>query len=330
MRPPVVSVILPTFNRLHYLRPAVDSVFAQTFSDWQLIIADDGSACETAAYLETLADLPRVKLIYLTHTGIPSAVRNAALRAAEGQYIAFLDSDDVWLPKKLEVQIASHRARTDRRWSYTAVTRIGKCGEILPGELEQHRALYRGNIFEQLLTLQAGVAAPSVMAERSLIDEVGGFDENQLYFEEYDLWLRLSLLSEVGVVEEPTVLVRSHDEHYSADRVRVYKARFRLLERISSRATTPHLQSVLRTEHAKTAASLAAAYAAADQRAEALRMLWISRECAWRSRGWRRRAVATIYRAATTPCVREIVRSCRALLGRSTSIQRKSAEMRIE
>src|ERR1700732_1465702 len=106
MTAPVVSIILPTFNRLKYLRPAIDSVFAQTLADWELLIADDGSDEETRAYLEHLGGLPRVKLIWLAHSGNPSAVRNAALREARGDYIAFLDSDDVWLPSKLERQVA--------------------------------------------------------------------------------------------------------------------------------------------------------------------------------------------------------------------------------
>src|SRR5258708_34074473 len=117
MTTPAISIILPTFNRLKYLRLAVDSVFAQTFADWELLIADDGSDEETRAYLRGLENLPRVKVIWLSHSGNPSAVRNAALREARGDYIAFLDSDDMWMPAKLEPQIyvltASHRRWLD-------------------------------------------------------------------------------------------------------------------------------------------------------------------------------------------------------------------------
>jgi len=311
MRPPAVSVILPTYNRVKYLRPAVESVFAQTLSDWELIIADDGSEGETADYLESLANLPGVKLLRLPHTGNPGAVRNAALRAARGEYVAFLDSDDLWLPRKLELQLALQRSSKGRRWSYTAVRRIDKSGEIMPSEATQRRILYEGAIFEQLLTFEVGVGAPSVMAERSLIDEVGGFDENQLYYEEYDLWLRLSLVSEVGLIDEPVVRIRSHDEHYSADRVRVYKARFRLLDKIAGLASGSHLRSVLRLERAKNAAVLAAAHAASGHGTEALRMLWRSRECAWHSRMWWWRASTTIARAVAPSWVRGAVRSYR-------------------
>src|SRR2546423_477819 len=97
---PVVSIILPTFNRLKFLRPAVDSVFAQTFTDWELIIADDGSDAETSTYLATVDNPPRTRVLWRSHTGIPAAVRNAALREAAGTYVAFLDSDDLWVPQK--------------------------------------------------------------------------------------------------------------------------------------------------------------------------------------------------------------------------------------
>jgi len=119
MTTPTVSIVLPTFNRLPYLRAAVDSVFAQSFQDWELIIADDGSDAETSAYLQTVAGMPRVKLLCLPHTGNPPAVRNAALREAHAEYVAFLDSDDIWLPRKLESQLASLRCRPTRKWSYT-------------------------------------------------------------------------------------------------------------------------------------------------------------------------------------------------------------------
>ena len=91
---PLVSVIVPTFNRLLYLRPAVASVFAQTLVDWELIIADDGSDEHTRAYLSALQSEPRVSIIWLPHCGNPAAVRNRALRQARGEYLAFLDSDD--------------------------------------------------------------------------------------------------------------------------------------------------------------------------------------------------------------------------------------------
>src|SRR5262245_55647877 len=98
---PVVSIVLPAFNRLVYLRAAVASVFKQSFTDWELIIGDDGSDEDTRAYLGTLDQPPRVKVLWLAHTGNPAVVRNAALLEAKGEFVAFIDSDDEWLPDKL-------------------------------------------------------------------------------------------------------------------------------------------------------------------------------------------------------------------------------------
>src|SRR5689334_20872261 len=108
---PLVSVVLPTFNRLRFLEPAIESVYAQTFTDWELIVADDGSDPDTRRYLQTVANHPRVRVLWLSHTGWPATVRNAALLQAVGEYVAFFDSDDLWMAQKLERQIEALRAR---------------------------------------------------------------------------------------------------------------------------------------------------------------------------------------------------------------------------
>jgi glycosyltransferase involved in cell wall biosynthesis len=305
---PAVSIVLPTFNRLPFLRESVDSVFAQTFQEWELIIADDGSNGETLAYLNSLEQMPRVRLLRLTHTGNPSAVRNAALREARGRYVAFLDSDDVWMPDKLHVQTAAHQTCLERRWSYTALERIDAAGEPMRDGLGGGWVPHHGAIFEQLLTIDAAVATPTVMVERGLMDQAIGFDEQQPYFEDYELWLRLSLLSDVIVIDAPLVKIRNHAQHYSADRVRVYQARFRLLEKIAGHAQTRRLRAVLHLERAKNAASLALVAAVAGRRPLALWMLWRSRSCAWHSRAWWPRAGSTLARALAPRWLQEIIR----------------------
>ena len=132
MLTPDVSIILPTFNRLTYLREAIDSVLAQTYTDWELIIADDGSADETRTFLRSIRD-GRVKTLWLRHCGNPGAVRNRALAEAKGIYLAFLDSDDIWTPRKLEIQLNLTRSRGDRRWSYTRDRPIESAAICCPG-----------------------------------------------------------------------------------------------------------------------------------------------------------------------------------------------------
>jgi glycosyltransferase involved in cell wall biosynthesis len=281
---PTVSIILPTFNRPEYLRSAVDSVFAQTFIDWDLIIADDGSDERTRTYLRTLVSDPRIKIIWLPHSGNPGAVRNAALRDATGEYIAFLDSDDLWRPTKLERQIASLRSNNNCHWSYTSYDRIGESGELIYPDA-QPMAPHRGAIFESLLTLEAEVSTPAVVVERRLLAEVGGFDEAQFLWEDYDLWLRLALHSDVDLIDEPLTRLRSHEQHYSSSGTRNQEDRLRLLKKMQLLATGAHLCSVMGRLIAERTLNLARLYANSDRRAAAMTL---ARGClhSWRYPIW--------------------------------------------
>ena len=283
---PAVSVILPTFNRLQHLRPAVDSVFAQTYDDWELVIADDGSDEETRAYLSSLAVLPRVNVLWLPHSGNPGAVRNAALREARGEYIAFLDSDDLWMPSKLEIQMGALRAGPCRHWSYTAINHINDAGAQINAALSASWVYYEGNIFQSLLTLKAGVAMPTVIVSRKILEQVGGFDECQGQHEDYHLWLRLAMRCEVGVIRQPLACVRCHNEHFSDFGIGALIARGRMLERILTLVTDSDRRTAVRTERARNAALLAAANAAAGNRSAAWRTLADSRRFSWRCAVW--------------------------------------------
>ena len=169
---PSVSVILPTFNRLNYLRCAVASVFDQTLPDWELVIADDGSDEETRAYLRGLASEHRVSVIWLVHCGNPAAVRNCAIRHARGEYLAFPGFRRRVAADKLARQIGALRGCTTRRWSYTAGITIDANGE--PCEQAAIPRPHRGAILESLLLHQVSIWTPTVVAERRLVLEVGG------------------------------------------------------------------------------------------------------------------------------------------------------------
>lgn len=238
---PTVSVILPTFNRLHFLKLSIASVYAQTFPDWELIIADDGSTDETPAYLRSIEGL-NVRIMWLAHSGNPSRVRNAAINAACGHYLAFLDSDDIWSPEKLERQVAAMRASPQSRWSYTACDHIDADGrQLLKRSPDGIRP--EGWIFDQLLTLSIGIAMPTVLAERALVDEVGRFDEQQLFGEFHDFCLRLSLKSQVLTLREQLCSVRRHGEHYSADQIADAVGWIRLYEKMAALTSNANLRS---------------------------------------------------------------------------------------
>lgn len=281
-----MTVILPTYNRLHYLRQAVQSVLAQTFTDWELIIADDGSDEQTRAYLGGCEALPRVRVMLLLRLGNPGAVRNVALREARGEYIAFLDSDDLWMPAKLELQLAALQASSDCQWSYTDHIRINHAGDSINSERNPRRVLYTGHIFEHLMKLQVGVAMPTVMVRRQLLERVGGFDEQQGLHEDHQMWLRLSLLSKICRLTEPLTCIRRHNEHFSSGGVRSFQARRRALERVHPLPMSPRDRAIFRTERARNDALLALGFAAAGDGAAVWRTLADSWRYSWRSAIW--------------------------------------------
>jgi glycosyltransferase involved in cell wall biosynthesis len=280
-----VSVVLPTFNRLKFLQQAIESVYAQTLADWELVIADDGSDLETRQYLQRLADDPRVTVAWLAHTGKPSMVRNAALLRATGEYIAFLDSDDLWAARKLERQIAILRASVTCRWSYTAFLQVDGTGNPLPEEQSRPWVPFEGDIFEQVVTGRAQIRTPSVLATRQLISQAGGFDEELLSGEDYDLWLRLALRSEVAIVDEPLVYVRRHPASHTSDWQSAFVGRDSSLNK-RQQLVDAGRRSLLREERMRNALKLAATHAELGDQGPMLRALWESLAYSWTYPRW--------------------------------------------
>ena len=273
MSNPTVSIILPTFNRPHYLREAVASVFAQTYDDWELIIADDGSSDEARAYLRSIED-PRVTVLWLPHTGLPSVARNAAIRHARGHYLAFLDSDDLWRPTKLAMQLDALRASPDCRWSYTAVDVITHDGNPVNRDGFTPWVPHAGDITERILMIEALIAIDAVVAERGLVMEAGGFDEHQRYAEEYDLYVRLAMRSPVTVIDQPLAVVRAGDgANYSKDRIGVYEAWVQLYAKLAAILPNQRLQAVAWRRRAESMLVLARLYTAAGRPGAACRLL---------------------------------------------------------
>ncbi len=283
---PLVSVILPTFGRLEYLRQTVASVYRQTLQDWELIIADDGSDEETRAYLRAFGSDRRIKLVWLAHTGIPAIVRNAALREARGAYIAFLDSDDLWAPQKLARQIELLRARPLSAWSYTAVAHVDGRGRPLSESLFGPWLPADGAVFERLVTGPPLIRTPSVLAARDLIAREGGFDETIRSGEDYDLWLRLALVSDVALLNEPLVQVRRHEaNHTSRDWEIAFIGRDHCLKKLQGRVDGDR-RVLLRAARTQNALTLAVTHASLGNRALMLRALYRALPYSWSSPLW--------------------------------------------
>lgn len=195
----LVSVIIPVYNRPRAVRRAVLSVLAQRGVQVEVVVVDDGSTDRTPEVLKTLRD-PRVTILRQENRGV-SAARNRGLRDAQGEMLALLDSDDVWLPQKMARHLQYHRegnwriSQTDEIW-----IRDGR--RVNPGKKHAKR---EGDFFEAALSMC--LVSPSCVAfDRSFWEEIGPFDDDLPACEDYDLWLRTLVRYPVGLCPEKLVV----------------------------------------------------------------------------------------------------------------------------
>jgi len=195
-----VSVVIPTFNRAQKVVRAISSVLSQTFADVEIIVVDDGSTDGTKKEVEQFDDL----VIYVAHSsnlGV-SAARNTGIKGSGAPLIAFLDSDDHWLPEKLAVQVCFFDEHPEAVACQTEELWIRNGRRVNP--MKKHLKL-SGDIFEPSLKLCL-VSPSAVMLKRSLLDEVGLFDEDLPVCEDYDLWLRISCRYPIHLIKEALVI----------------------------------------------------------------------------------------------------------------------------
>ena len=206
---PLVSVIIPTYNRGWIVKEAIDSVFEQDFSDYELIVVDDGSDDNTPTILKAYGK--KIIVLHQTNKGV-SAARNHGIAAASGRLIAFLDSDDLWLPCKLSAQVKFFKDHPDAVINQTQERWI-RSGVPLNPKKRHHK--FSGMIFERSLALCL-VSPSAVMIKKSLFGTVGIFDEHLPACEDYDLWLRISCRYPVHLIETALIIKRGgHDDQLS-------------------------------------------------------------------------------------------------------------------
>ncbi len=218
---PIVTIVIPTFNRADFLKESIHSVLSQTFTDFELIVVDDGSTDHTE---EVVREFSKVRYVACTENSGVSHARNLGIGMARGRYICFLDSDDLWIKNKLETQILWMESHADCQVCYTDEIWIRKGVRVNP--MNKHRK-YSGDIFSHCLPLCI-VSPSSVLMRSSLFDEVGLFDEDLPVCEDYDLWLRISLKHPVHFIEEKLIVKQGGHEdqlstkYWGMDRFRVY------------------------------------------------------------------------------------------------------------
>jgi glycosyltransferase involved in cell wall biosynthesis len=211
--PPLVSVLIPVYNARRYVRDAIESVQAQTFEDWEAIVVDDGSADGGGLVAREMAANDKRVRVHEQENAGPAAARNAALRLASGEFVAFLDADDLWLPGKLERQLSFWREGL----VYSDAYIIDSSGTR--GRIGAHAPFARGEVFETLVERNF-VPTLTVLVPRQLVVDNGCFNESRrmLRCDDYDLWLRLAAAGiPFDYLPEPLASYRVHDANLTAD-----------------------------------------------------------------------------------------------------------------
>jgi len=199
MKNDFITVVIPTYNRVTFLKDAIDSVLAQTFLDFELIVVDDGSTDDTPKLLSSYNN--KVRVITQTNQG-PSAARNRGIETAKGEWIAFLDSDDVWKPDKLKKQVQFITDNPDTKICQTEEVWIRNGKRVNPRKKHE---MHSGWIYEKCLPLCI-VSPSSVMIRQDVFEKVGLFDETMPACEDYDLWLRIAPHYPVFLVREQLIV----------------------------------------------------------------------------------------------------------------------------
>jgi glycosyltransferase involved in cell wall biosynthesis len=217
VNPPLISVIIPTYNGERYIVRTVDSALTQTYPHREVIVVDDGSPDHTAAALKSFED----RIIYIRKAnGGPASARNAGIARARGEYIAFLDGDDLWEKEKLSEQAAFLAGHPDCGLVYTNLSVIDEEDAVVS---IPRRPRPSGDLFMPLF-MKNSVPTSSVLVRKVCFDCVGLFDEDRdlISVEDYDLWIRMASRYRIGFLNKPLLRYRVHHKGISKNTARSY------------------------------------------------------------------------------------------------------------
>jgi glycosyltransferase involved in cell wall biosynthesis len=206
---PKVSVIIPAYNTMDFLPETLESVLKQTFDDFEVIIVNDGSSDNIEEWASQLTE-PRVKLISQANQG-PSAARNTGIAQAKGEYIAFVDADDLCEPSKLEKQVRCLDDNPAVGLVYSWISVIDEQGKAT-GRVITYDA--QGDVLREILVRNI-IYCPSVVVRRCCFDTVGLFEPNLRFNEDWEIWIRIASRYHFAVTKEPLVYYRQHPRNSS-------------------------------------------------------------------------------------------------------------------
>ena len=213
MKKPLVSVIIPAYNSASYIEEALNSIFDQTFKDFEVIVVDDGSTDTTKRILEKYGE--RIRYYYQKNGG-PASARNHGIREAHGQYIAFLDADDLWLPTKLEKQLALFQRNEQLGMVTTGACSFDEKG-VYGYSTNKRKTLMTGDIARNIF-LHSNIGTPTVLVRKEVFDTIGLFEENIRQGEDDNMWIRIAANYEVELIDEALIKVRNHPQRMTLNK----------------------------------------------------------------------------------------------------------------
>ena len=245
---PLVSVIMPTYDRAAVVKEAVESVLRQTYLHLELLVIDDGSTDDTLERLNQISD-KRLRVILANHRGAASA-RNQGLKEAKGEFIGFCDSDDLWVPEKLVWQVDYLAKHPEAGLVYGDVMSF-RGGKIETPSYFKERAPRDGQVFFDMIEKNF-IPNVSILVRKACLDEVGSFNESLKTSEDYELWLRFCQRFQVGHVEEVLVKVRRHSGNITSDDQTTCENHLAVLNSVKSRFKGRIPKSVMHKAYART------------------------------------------------------------------------------
>lgn len=213
MNVPLISIIIPTYNRRYLLKIVLDSIYAQSEKDYEVIIVDDGSNDGTDEFIRVYPDVKYTKVL----NGGVSKARNTGLRMAKGKFVAFFDSDDYWDPDKLELQLEEFKKNPDLVMVYTNFRNIDDQNKVIRDPVINipTNIVSIDSSLKEIIEGTLACFTSTVMIRRSIFDKIGYFDEHYSIAEDFDLWIRVALIGRVCFIVRPTISLRLHQNHLS-------------------------------------------------------------------------------------------------------------------
>lgn len=273
---PFISVIIPTYNRVELLRETVQSVRNQTFRNFEVIVVNDGSSDGTAQWLDAQEDIRHVDQ---ENSGI-AASRNNGAAMATGQWLAFLDHDDIWARDKLEIQAEFVEKNPDVGLVAARHVRLGRRHST-----GRHRRWIKGDLFVKAYS-ESFIHTSSVMIRRDVFHEIGGFPTHYRFADEFDVWLKIAAAHPIAYVDDTLVFIRFYESNTSHNRIGVRTDTYDILMKNYDEHRIP--RDVFLKTMSDHDISFGRAFLGAEDYDQALE--WFRRSVKrtpWRPRSWR-------------------------------------------